>query len=200
MTRTCQTMILVAALAVLGAATASAQTPDGLPPALETVCDMETGAAFGWCNAYCEAMDCEVDNTHASATACSKVRTKFQQRTGRDMPCEISCPCTDNPEAFPFWNGVVSGAVTADICFRDGDVCEFLGEVVPREQCESPYDVTWAADDDWAVFASEAGFIQIPIPFCGDSAGFIIPLSPEQGIECMAQLEAALDGLTCGPV
>ncbi|HET9228855.1 MAG TPA: hypothetical protein VFR31_19405 [Thermoanaerobaculia bacterium] len=77
---------------------ALAQTPDELPPALETVCDAETGAAYGLCNAYCEAMDCESDAPSASATACSKVRDKFQNVTGRDLPCNLSCPCMSLPQ------------------------------------------------------------------------------------------------------
>jgi hypothetical protein len=79
-------------------------TPDGLPPARESVCDAETGAAYGLCNAYCEAMDCELANDgdpgtepKASATACSKVRSKFQNVTGRDVTCE-ACPCASIPQ------------------------------------------------------------------------------------------------------
>ena len=43
-----------------------AKTPDGVTPAEETVCDGLSGAAFGLCNAYCEAMDCDSDSTKAS--------------------------------------------------------------------------------------------------------------------------------------
>ncbi len=99
-------LFLTLSLLCLGTGAALAQTPDELPPSLETVCDMETGAAFGHCNAYCEAMDCELandsdpnTNPSASANACSKVRTKFQQATGRDVPCEVTCPC--NTRLFP---------------------------------------------------------------------------------------------------
>ena len=100
------TLALLSLCLLLTFASASpAQTPDGMPPALETVCDMETGAAYGLCNAYCEAMDCELANDSnpgtepkASDIACSKVRTKFQNVAGRDVPCEISCPCTSIPE------------------------------------------------------------------------------------------------------
>jgi len=41
------------------AVTSDAQTPDETTPAEETVCDLYEGAAFGLCNAYCEAMDCD---------------------------------------------------------------------------------------------------------------------------------------------
>src|SRR6478672_895424 len=99
------TLFFALLLVCIGTGAALAQTPDGLPPALETVCDHETGAAYGHCNAYCEAMDCDLandgdpsTNPNASATACSKVRSKFQQTTGRDVPCELRCPCTSIPE------------------------------------------------------------------------------------------------------
>src|SRR5260221_520465 len=53
----------------IGTGAALAQTPDGMPPARETICDNESGAAFGLCNAYCEAMDCDSASPQASATA-----------------------------------------------------------------------------------------------------------------------------------
>jgi hypothetical protein len=101
---------LILAIALLlcctGAGAALAQgTPDGQPPASETVCDMEKGAAFGLCNAYCEAMDCDSANPQASATACTKVRNKFQQTTGHDVPCEVpkvTCPCNNPAVNQPF--------------------------------------------------------------------------------------------------
>lgn len=74
-------------------AAAMGQTPDGETPAQESVCDGETGAAFGLCNAYCEAMDCHLDNPQASDNACTRVGNKFEQVTGRRPPCELSCPC-----------------------------------------------------------------------------------------------------------
>ncbi len=80
--------------AVVGAAfPATAKTPDGETPSQETVCDNETGAAFGLCNAYCEAMDCDSPNHNASDQACASVRHNFERKTGRPMPCEVTCPC-----------------------------------------------------------------------------------------------------------
>lgn len=55
----------------------------------ESVCDGEVGAAFGLCNAYCEAMDCDSDDVQASDRACDKVYNKFVNITGVEMPCEI---------------------------------------------------------------------------------------------------------------
>jgi hypothetical protein len=94
-------LTLAFALLLVCTGAALAQTPDGEPPSSETICDSETGAAYGLCNAYCEAMDCESDTPSASETACSKVRSKFQNITGRDLPCEqvaVTCPCTSIPQ------------------------------------------------------------------------------------------------------
>jgi hypothetical protein len=91
------TLTLAFALLLVCTGAALAQTPDGHPPSSETVCDAETGAAYGLCNAYCEAMDCDSDDPSASATACSKVASKFQNVTGRDVPCALACPCTSIP-------------------------------------------------------------------------------------------------------
>jgi len=62
-------LTLALALLLLCTGAVLAQTPDGQTPAEETVCDHESGAAFGLCNAYCEAMDCDSANPQASATA-----------------------------------------------------------------------------------------------------------------------------------
>lgn len=214
--------VSLAALAALFAAPAAAQTPDGLPPALETVCDLESGAAFGWCNAYCEAMDCDLANDSdpatepkASATACSKVRTKFQQQTGRDMPCEVSCPCTDNPEQFPVWAAYLAGDLEGVSCLQDGDFCEFIGVLDPAACTPPEGDITYIEVllsmpvnpenppiQTGFVTASSLGLDDaIPTAFCGDSAAAIIPLTAEQGAFCKAQLDAALaaSGLYCGP-
>jgi len=200
--------VSVAALAALSAAPAAAQTPDGLPPALETVCDGETGAAFGWCNAYCEAMDCELANDNdpatepkASATACSKVRTKFQQATGRDLPCEVSCPCTDLPEYFPNWAAYLAGEVSGSQCLQDAAFCYFFSGD-PLEYCTPPLgDITLIVVGDEEVVASSLGLPDLGLdsPFCGDSVSGVVPLTPAQGAYCKQQLDAVLDasGLAC---
>jgi hypothetical protein len=63
-----------------------ASTPDGETPAMEHVCDGYAGAAYGLCNAYCEAMDCD-DDPNADQEACDKVEDKFEARTGKNIPC-----------------------------------------------------------------------------------------------------------------
>ena len=89
-------MVLVILLVFVGAV--NAKTPDGFTPSQETVCDDAglRGAAKGLCNAYCEAMDCDSDNTKASDKACEQVSKAFSKKSGGlDMPCEWQeeCPC-----------------------------------------------------------------------------------------------------------
>lgn len=78
-----------------------AKTPDGKTPHEETICDGQTGAAFGLCNAYCEAMDCDSENPHASQKACDRIKSQYQKHTGiENLPCEedikpLGCPCID---------------------------------------------------------------------------------------------------------
>jgi len=80
---------LLAALA-LGTAPhgASAKTPDGKPPSQETVCSGLPGAAFGLCNAYCEAQDCDVH----PRPSCEQLRKNFLKLTGSSIfPCDARC-------------------------------------------------------------------------------------------------------------
>jgi hypothetical protein len=101
-------------LAVAGAA--AAKTPDGQTPSQETVCDHETGAAFGLCNAYCEAMDCDSPNHRASVGACNSVRRNFERKTGRPLPCAVQCPCAG---LLPVFAAIVDGTATIERCFID---------------------------------------------------------------------------------
>lgn len=91
---------------------AVASTPDGQTPSRETVCDLEEGAAYGLCTAYCEAMDCESAAPHASPTACSRVGDRFLQITGRPVPCGIACPC----ERLPLFASIFAGGETISGC------------------------------------------------------------------------------------
>ena len=101
---------LAVALVVLWTPAAGAQTADGQTPAVEDVCEGESGAAFGLCNAYCEAMDCdfgfeEDPKPHASEKACLQVKYNYMKLSGKaELPCEpelcppagplgLDCPC-----------------------------------------------------------------------------------------------------------
>ena len=63
----------------------------------QTDCEGEVGAAYGLCNAYCEAMNCDSDYPRASSTACGKVLTKYNEIAGSVPPCvaaaPAACPC-----------------------------------------------------------------------------------------------------------
>jgi hypothetical protein len=180
---------LLFALLVLCGGAALAQTPDLMPPSLETVCDMETGAAYGLCNAYCEAMDCELANDndpltepHASATACAKVWGKFQQITGRDLPCEVSCPCTSIPE----FNATLAGAQSC----RESDSTIIVST-------NPDFDYGDFAGSDSSAFAD---------PVCGyinyyDFTIITLPVSPEQADFCvqLTRDAAAANGVECLP-
>lgn len=66
-------------------------TPDGDPPSRESVCDGLDGAAFGLCNAFCEAQDCDVEWKNS----CEQLRDNFERQTGYSIfPCEDGVPST----------------------------------------------------------------------------------------------------------
>lgn len=67
---------------------ARSQTSDDETPAEESICDGLTGAAWGLCNAYCEAMDCDSSSPEANDQACTRVLENFERITGALPPCE----------------------------------------------------------------------------------------------------------------
>jgi hypothetical protein len=80
--------VLAMLLAPTGALAFGDGTPDGSPPAEETVCEDAglMGAAFGLCVAFCEANDC--DQT-PDAQACTVLRQNYSKITGDfAFPCE----------------------------------------------------------------------------------------------------------------
>ena len=102
-----QKSLCVLSLALLATLPLAASTPDGQTPSEETVCDGQTGAAYGLCTAYCEAMDCDSPAPHASPTACSRVAENFTRITGLPLPCDVTCPC---PEDLPLFAAFVDGS------------------------------------------------------------------------------------------
>jgi hypothetical protein len=93
----------------------SAQTDDGETPAVEAVCEGQVGAAYGLCNAYCEAMDCDSNAPQASANACNKVLSKFMNITGNDLPCELEDTPFGQPLAIQFNAATLVDLVLIDI-------------------------------------------------------------------------------------
>lgn len=70
-----------------------------------TVCDDLRGKAYGLCNAYCEALDCDWD-PNASERACEVLKSKYTSLTGEsEFPCEtmsFGCVVGDSGENPPF--------------------------------------------------------------------------------------------------
>ena len=58
-------------------------------PSAAGVCDDFNGQAFGQCNAYCEAMDCDA-NPNANQNACDNAYNTFFSITGEAPPCEVT--------------------------------------------------------------------------------------------------------------
>lgn len=130
-----------------------AGTADWSTPAQETICDNLIGQAFGICNAYCEALDCHLDNPNASATACTKLFDKFVQVTGVVPPCEITCPCTE----LPFFSDILDGTSPATECF----IVDVFG--------------TATEVDVISLEGTAAAITGEPTPRCGEFPDFEIP-------------------------
>ena len=67
-------------------------TPDGSPPAEETVCEDAglRGAAYGLCVAYCEANDCD---DFPDSDACDRLFDNYVKITGEEsFPCDEITP------------------------------------------------------------------------------------------------------------
>ena len=167
---------------LLPSLTSAMGTPDGLPPPMEHVCDAEKGAAYGLCNAYCQAMDCDSVAPNASDTACQKVSNKFMQLTGRPVPCSESCPLYLN-ENFASFNEVVSTPSSITSCSYN-----FNGD--PRSL------IVYGANPSLgAVWYSPAGG---SISFGGDEGGQV-PLDSDEYASCKGLLEDSvmMSGVTC---
>jgi len=109
----------VVGFVIIAAAGASAKTPDGVTPSRETVCDLEQGAAYGLCTAYCEAMDCTDPNQHASDQGCESVRKNYEKKTGRMLPCLVQCPCFAQLQLF---QQIVNGQTVVERCVVSDDM------------------------------------------------------------------------------
>lgn len=79
--------ILVVAGLLLTSGGLCAKTPDGLTPADEDVCNVYSGKAFGLCNAYCEALDCDSpESKNYGKKACATLLSRFETLTGQALP------------------------------------------------------------------------------------------------------------------
>jgi len=86
-------IVLLALTLILIPSAIAAQTPDGTPPAEETVCDEYSGKTYGICNAYYQAMDCNNPDTRASKQACDNLKAKMDTLTTPSGETGTLCPC-----------------------------------------------------------------------------------------------------------
>ena len=120
-------------------------------------------------------MDCDSNNPSASETACTKVRNKFKNITGRDVPCAVTCPCVAQLDHFA---DLLNGTLTACSLFNNGiflTAPSFFGGV-------------------------EAGVLpDSGSGFCGLVNGGDITITIEESQQCIALLRqrATQLGLTC---
>jgi len=79
---------------------ALAQTPDESTPSEEVECDGLSGAAYGLCNAYCEALDCDLDTGYDQhPKACDRVLGNYQKKTDfPGPPCDCGNICEDEAQ------------------------------------------------------------------------------------------------------
>ncbi len=163
-------------------AAANGGTYDGLEPSIETVCDDAglSGALWGLCNAYCEAMDCDVRTD--DHVGCDKVLGNFQKislkKTGSqlDMPCSAAADM--DGDGVPDDEDVCPDVADADQVDSDGDglgdACDNCPDTANADQadtnasgvgdvCECP---CWTTEEVAAAFAAcaEGDFIADEIP------------------------------------
>ena len=62
------------------------------------ICNGQIGAAYGLCNAYCNAMECASISPMATEAACARVSDLYEQLTGTLPPTAIRCPVWTHEE------------------------------------------------------------------------------------------------------
>lgn len=91
--RVLRPLLFAGAVSALVVVAASSQTPDGLTPSREDACDEEPAGLFGLCNAWCEALDCELQDPDDLSRACRSVLRNYKKKSGGIAPpCGSSCP------------------------------------------------------------------------------------------------------------
>ena len=183
--------ILVLSLIVLFAAAAGAKTPDSATPSAEAVCDpfAYDDQAFGLCNAYCEAMDCDSPFRRASDTACLKKAQRFEELTGAAPPCGSFCPCVS--EELPVFTEFATGQRTISACLEyvedDGSltqIIEFTGDNA---------EVVIVQDEEENLAECSAWDIS-------DAMLERVILTPEGAAGCVDLLKATVEVCPCGSI
>lgn len=188
-------VVLIALAAVSGAAVA--QTPDGLPPANEGVCDPLIGLTpglFGLCNAYCEAQDCDFVAAHSAQCLAPNPRIlanyQRKQRPGDpDMPCiqtVTACPCWTPAEIAAIDNGTDPTST----CTTSG-ILTSISQIFPTTAVATVFgDPNDAGSPLTCSYFSFDGIDLITRTF---------DLTPEEAAACRQQIvdQAAAGGFTC---
>lgn len=173
------------------AGSALAQTADGQTPAEESVCDVLDGAAWGLCNAYCEAMDCDSADPNASRVACDKVKGKFASLGQGNLPCEpVVCPCGTAADFIGLFTSLPAGTVF---------YCETTGWYTPKVSVGAlPYATTrFSALHDYPYVGDVrcSAFDAVGAPIVE-----IDTLTEEEYEACVVEVESVANqlGVSCG--
>jgi hypothetical protein len=171
-------------------ATAFALAPRQVTATQPSVCSDLSGAAFGLCNAYCNAQGCSLDPSQS----CLQLRKDFQKNTGSSVfPCDCHDLCVTGPPLSPTCDSCAAAVCSSNpaccttswsvACVAAADLlcgaCPACGNGVtdPGEACDPP----------GGVCSTEAGGPGT----CSADCGACVPLAPvcgngleEQGEQC----------------
>jgi len=75
--------------------------------------------AYGLCNAYCERWTAPIRTSEPRIKGCESVKRNFEKKTGRPLPCAVTCPC---PGLLQLFADITSGAVTVTRCIADDNL------------------------------------------------------------------------------
>ena len=123
-----------------------------MTPAQEHVCDGQVGRAFGLCNAYCEANDCDSDEANAAPRACDELKARWYAATDGDpIPCEPvnGCACSAALLSCGWFDGSVQ---ITDQCNDVGNVIEYQEARGDDGQVDCVFAVREERLDDRVIF------------------------------------------------
>ena len=116
-------VMLVMGLIMSFGAVSIAQTPDGITPSEEMGCDGLLRAAFGLCNAYCEALDCNSNVGYEQhPNACDNVLGNYQDITGYPGP-PCSCYSVCQRESNMCYADCGTDTACQNICCNNHKTC-----------------------------------------------------------------------------
>ena len=147
MVRSSLKTLLVATVFILGTGVAGAGGNSH-----QGVCEQADliGSAYGACNVYCEALDCDGPPNPKRERACERALNRFIDLTGDVPPCEPMCPCASgwlNPDFVPAFLATSECSVYLS---DSGELIELRLEGVPDENGNEPLSTAslYISDDD----------------------------------------------------